>query len=174
MNKLLRNSEYLIALLVFVVLKIIFKYANTEQLEFLLKPTNKIVEIITNSNSEYVFKKGFYHESLNIIIDKSCSGFNFWLISFLMLSFLLLQNFINKKMRLIVLPLALSLAYFITILVNSSRILIAVFAQNTFIKMHADYSWLHQAEGSFVYLFSLVLVYLTTELLLKKISKYYA
>src|SRR5688500_15337695 len=84
---------YLIAAAIFILLKFAFNLATHDELLFLLQPTDKLVELMTGSRSEYNTQQGYLHEELNILVDKSCSGFNFWVLSFLTYTYLALKYY---------------------------------------------------------------------------------
>jgi len=158
---------YLAAILIFVLFKLGYTVANNNELIFLLKPTDTFVGFILHSNSQYILESGYYHEKLNILIDKSCSGFNFWVLCFLMLTFTSLK-FLNRRIyKILILPALLLFTYLLTIFVNTSRILFSIYFQNLqTVSTNKDFSWLHQAEGVFIYLSFLILIYLGFEYLL--------
>lgn len=154
----------IIAMMIFIFLKFWYSEANNEDVLFLLKPINKLVNIVTGSNSIFQAEVGYINGNLNIIINKICSGFNFMLIGFLMLSFLMMKYISSGKMQLFILPLALMVSYGFTIIVNASRILFSVLI-NRF--SAGKSSFLHQFEGTFVYLSFLMLLYLSVDYFLK-------
>ena len=162
---------YLIAIGIFILLKIGFIFADNNDLVFLLKPTNKLIEFFTNSNSQYFTESGYFHEKLDIIIDKSCSGFNFWILCYMMLTFLALRFLKHKIYKFIAIPSMLVFAYFMTIFVNASRILFSILIDNLGEKfINYKINWLHQAEGTFIYLFFLIVIYLGFEHLFKRLK----
>lgn len=161
---------YLLAIIVFVILKMSFTWTDNKDLDFLLGPTDNLISLATSSNSQIVDDGSYFHQRLNILIDKSCSGFNFLILCFLMLVFVSIKNVPDTNYKILIFPLVLVLSYFIAILVNSSRILFSVFINEFLASIEVvEYIWLHQAEGAFVYLFSLVLIYMSYEKLIKKV-----
>jgi hypothetical protein len=52
---------------------------------------------LTGSHSVYISDKGYYHDNLNILIEKSCSGFNFLLLCFCMLTLTTKHNQKRQK-----------------------------------------------------------------------------
>jgi exosortase K len=163
---------YLIAIGIFILLKIGFIFANNDDLVFLLKPTNNLIGFVTNSNAQYFTGRGYFHERLNIFIGKSCSGFNFWILCYIMLIFLALRFLNNGVYKVIAVPSILVFAYFLTIFVNASRILFSIFIHSsgaTFID--SKINWLHRAEGTFIYLFFLIVIYLGFEYLFKRLTQ---
>ena len=163
------------AIVIFILLKFFYTMATTNDLAFLLKPTDKLIELSTGSGSNNNTETGYYHSKLNIVIDKSCSGFNFWIICFMMLYFLVLNFLKNTTFKLIAIPVILFLAYILTLFVNTSRILFSVFIHNSevgFISHSA--AWIHQAEGTFIYLSFLIIMYLGFNFLFIKLTNHYA
>lgn len=158
---------YLFPMGLFVILKFWYTKSSNSDVLFLLKPTNELVNLATSSSSVFESEIGFFNQNLNIIINKSCSGFNFWMMVFLMLSFLLIKFFKENKFRILAIFGALVLSYFFTIFVNVSRILFSIFMKNFVIN---KYSWIHQTEGTFVYLSFLIVMYLIADYFLKKMK----
>lgn len=160
---------YFLALLIFVVFKLLYRDATTQDLVFLLNPVRWLVDIATYTQSTFITDKGYFNDALNIVIDKSCSGFNFFVLCFLMLTFLTVGNLKNRNSKWLSLVVLFILAYLITIVTNASRILTSLFLHKVF-RTYAIPRlevW-HKVEGAFVYLFCLVAVYLLTEFLLKR------
>nr|WP_321224813.1 exosortase K [uncultured Psychroserpens sp.] len=169
---MLRNRIYYsIAFMLFITLKFAFLKADNEMLQFMLKPISLLITFITNNEAVYDFNDGYFHRNLNIIIDKSCSGINFWLIGFMVcvLSLISKQNTHLKKI--IAFPLAFILSYILTLFANTSRILTSIFIENN---TSISYSWLHQAQGVFIYLFFLIIFYLLINYLLSKSKAHHA
>ena len=159
---------YLIVAGFFIFLKFLYSHATTDEIIYLLQPTNFIIELISNSESQYLPSQGYYNSHLNILIDKSCSGFNFLMLCYLMLVFSIVSKLQNNLSKVIVLPLLLLSSYLLTIFINSSRIMISIFIRELgFSDFIINESWLHQLEGTFVYLFFLIIVYLTIDTLFK-------
>ena len=69
---------YLAAGIIFLLLKLGHSMADHNALQFLLWPTSKLVALMTGASSSYLPEGGYFHAQLNIVINKSCSGFNFW------------------------------------------------------------------------------------------------
>jgi len=131
-----------------------------DQLFFILKPTNGLVEIFTGSPSFYDATIGYYYPNLNITIEKSCSGFNFWLLAFVLSAFVSLNYLQSKKAKAFIIPVMLVVSYLLTLFVNASRIVTSL-AANSMTSAWYDHpvTWLHQAEGAFIYLMFLILFY---------------
>lgn len=164
---------YITILLLFVLLKLWYSTSDNNDLFFLLKPTDKFIEIFTGSNSVYFSDRGFYHHSLNILIDKSCSGFNFLLISFCLFSFLYLNFEKNSIKRLFSICIALFFSFLFTIFVNSSRIYVSLTIHKFGDRFLTDRynEIIHQVAGTLINLTFLILIYLISENILIKKSK---
>ncbi len=158
---------YFIAVGLFILLKFGFKLADNNDLIFLLKPTDKLVGFLTGSHSIYLSDSGYYHEHLNIIIDKSCSGFNFWILCFLLFTYLTVKHIDKTLSKILTIPTALIGAYLLTIFVNTSRIFasIAVQTQTKSIFMNQQHI-VHEAIGIITNLTFLILAYVLIEKLL--------
>lgn len=155
---------YLTAIGLFILLKFAFTLANNNDLTFLLKPTDILVGLLTGSHSVYLADSGFYHDKLNILIDKSCSGFNFWILSFLTFTYLIVK-YPNKPLhKILTIPIALFGAYLLTILVNTSRIFASIIVQIQTKNIFANQQHLiHEAVGIITNLTFLVLFYYLIE-----------
>jgi len=155
---------YLTAVGLFILLKFAFTLADNDDLIFLLKPTDKLVGLLTGSHSIYFADKGFYHDKLNILIDKSCSGFNFWILSFLVFTYLTVKYLDKPLHKILTIPTALLCAYVLTIFVNTSRIFASVIVQTQTKNFFANKQHLiHEAVGVITNLTFLVLTYYLIE-----------
>lgn len=155
---------YLTTIGLFILLKFGYTLADNDNLIFLLKPTDKIVGLLTGSNSVYLSDKGYYHGNLNILIEKSCSGFNFMLLCFCMLSFLFLK-YADKIFFYLTIPFALIVSYLLTIFVNASRIIASITMQqqaNNFLP-NRSHLILHEIVGVIINLTFLILIYILSE-----------
>ncbi len=151
---------YLTAAGLFILLKFGFKFADNDDLTFLLKPTDKLVGLLTGSHSIYLTDKGYYHNKLNILIDKSCSGFNFWLLCFATFTYLMVKHLDKPLYKTLTLPTALLFSYLLTIFVNTSRIFASVIVQTQTKNFFANQQHLiHEAVGIITNLTFLVLSY---------------
>ncbi|MFM9948864.1 MAG: exosortase K [Saprospiraceae bacterium] len=155
---------YLTAIGLFILLKFGFTLADNNDLTFLLNPTDKLVGLLTGSHSVYLSGRGYYHEHLNIIIDKSCSGFNFWILCFLLFTYLAVKHFHKSLHKFLTIPTALIGAYLLTMFVNTSRIFASIIVQaqtkNIFLNQQPI---IHEAIGIITNLTFLILAYILIE-----------
>lgn len=157
--------HYLVGILLFIILKFGFTYADNDSLRFLTKPTSSVISTIKDSDAVYSSAQGFYHEKLYMVIDKSCSGFNFWMLAFIMTLFTTLRYTKSSGAKIWLFPTAMVGTYLLTIIINSSRIMTSLLLNDI---IGNKYAWLHQAEGAFIYLTFLITFYVILNYLLQK------
>ena len=149
------------------MLKFGYTLADNNNLNFLLKPTDKLVGLLTGSHSVYLSESGYNHEHLNIIIDKSCSGFNFWILCFLLLTYLTIKYFDKTLNKILTIPTALIGVYLLTIFVNTSRIFASIVVQTHTKNILLNHQHIiHEAIGIITNLTFLILAYILIEKLL--------
>lgn len=158
---------YLTAVGLFILLKFGFTLADNNHLTFLLKPTDKLAGLLTSSHSVYHAENGFYHNKLNILIDKSCSGFNFWILCFLVFTYLTVKHLDKPLHKMLSIPTVLLCAYLLTIFVNASRIFASVIVQKQIKIFFSNQQHLiHEAFGIITNWSFLVLTYYIIEKIL--------
>lgn len=143
--------------------KLYYIDATEADLFFLLKPVDIFVSLTTGCESIFLKDTGYWYESLNIIINKSCSGGNFLIMVYVMLFFLFIQH---KKIRLRLIPWLLLLAWILTLFVNSSRIITSLFINSSLPLFFRN----HLAEGIFIYFLYLTGIYIITDKILTKVG----
>ena len=148
-----RGVYYCVAVAVFLAAKLLYAHATTANVQFLLAPTNAVVGLMLNSTSEFVAARGYMHAGLHIVIDKSCAGGNFWLLSWLLLAGTYLWQR-GRRPAGALLGLV-GVCFGLTLLVNAARIVGAVWL-NRLLPAGVVPEWLHEAQGALVYLFFLV------------------
>lgn len=157
----------LVGIAVFLLLKVGYTQTNSDDLLFLLSPTNKLVALFTGSSFSYINRSGYFHPEFNILIEKSCAGFNFFILCYLISYITVLQHISSISKKWIALPICMLCSYFLTIAVNTSRILIAI-SLSASKNILTNISIFHQLQGTFIYLFFLLLSYLILKYLLNK------
>ncbi len=157
------------AIAIFFLLKFVYRFFDNTTLLFLLKPVNFVVSILTNSKWIFLQEDGFYHEDLNIVINKSCSGYNFLLLCFLLIYLASKKLFRGKISGILLYPGAMLISWVITLFANSSRIVTSILLQQ---KLRLQNGWLHEANGIFIYLSILIALYLSIVFITQKYLKY--
>ncbi|WP_407673997.1 exosortase K [Pedobacter sandarakinus] len=160
--------SYAIGIIIFLAAKLGYTFLTTKMLLFILAPSDCLISIFLNSDGTYIDNVGYYHQDLNITIEKACSGFNFLLLCFLCIYFLGITHFQRKKSWPIIFSTAILSSWFITISVNTSRIISAISLKKLFVGSPIPQSLIHQIEGTFFYLFALIVIYTTLNHLLNK------
>jgi len=162
-------AYYLTAALIFVLLRVGFWLSGDNDLAFLLKPTDMLVGLLTGSHSVFIENAGYYHEKLDIIIGKSCSGFNFLMLSFLVFSWLAVKYYNKHLRKFLNIPIALISACLLAVFVNASRILASVAVQDRIqFFFPGRLNLIHEAVGIITELTFLVLAYCLIENFLKQ------
>ncbi len=170
MNK--NQILYFITGCIFILLKYAYILLNADDLKIFLSAYNSIIETVTGLPSQYIYGKGYYYETLNILIDKSCSGYNLWLIFYLVISLLMVKIFRNRKHTMAGILMSLIVAYILTIITNSARIITSIYLQKNlshYIKINPEI--LHQSLGVLNNLFFLILFYLSLKYIITKYLK---
>lgn len=165
-----KNRKYLfyaMGMALFIALKLIYVSISIKGLLFILGPTNYFVSLITNSNSTFIEHLGYFHQDLNIAIEKSCSGFNFLLLSFLITYCSSVSYLKSIKSMWIAMPISLVFCWMITLFVNTSRITTSILIGKWAVIPKPYHLIAHQAEGTFIYLSFLILSYKLINHLLK-------
>jgi len=161
---------YIVLILLFILFKLANVFASNQDIIFLTGPTSKMVDLATGTRSQFIADQGYLNLTLGFIIDKSCAGFNFWIICFLSLSFSALNYFRKNRDKILSIIILSIASYFITLFVNASRIMFSVLIGKLKIFEGLNqFKWLHEAEGIFVYLFFLISIHLIFNHLLNKI-----
>jgi len=156
----------------FLFLKYLYTLSSHEDLWFLLSPVNRCIELITGSTSVYRVNEGYMHKGLLIIIDKSCSGFNFWLLSFSLTSITTLGFYPTHQQKLAACLFLSIICYLATVFINISRILIAIVTlQHKDLHPSFGADWMHEAQGAFVYLLFFILLYRCIYYITTKLTK---
>lgn len=166
-----RNFPYYIfAVILFVALKLLYTQSTNDDLLFILTPTDSLVSIITGTYSVYQPEAGFLHEQLNIIVGKSCAGFNFMLLSFITLSFVTIRRPEKSIYKALIIPVTLIFAYIFTIFTNTCRIVVSIHVQSLADTIYTarPHELLHEATGIAINLGFLVLLFYLSEKIIQK------
>ncbi len=158
---------FLLCIGFFIGAKFAYHAATTDQLYLFLYPINFLVELSSNSIAQYSAENGFVHTSLGIHIEKSCSGFNFFLLCFSVLSYSLLKSTTSFSLKFALLGLNLVLAYLLNIFINSARIIASIGINNYADRLPVSATITHEAIGVITNLIFLILIYLSAERLVK-------
>lgn len=149
-----------IALVLAAGLKAFYSTASVNDLRFILAPTTFLVEIVTGESFHFESYEGYVNADYSFLIADSCSGVNFLIAAFLMLSIMSIWNGENRRQGWISIPFAIVVAYISTLAANTVRISLAIKLH----EMKAPSIWvnpeqLHRFQGIFVYFGFLMLLF---------------
>ncbi|WP_291722125.1 exosortase K [Bernardetia sp.] len=149
--------------------KWIFTNLDVEYSVWLLKPTTLWVEQITGFDFDFLKGEGYVCTQIEpiTIIDKSCSGLNFWLMAFLVGGFLLHKKVTDVWRFFYAFLVSFFLAWCVTIIANTGRIVISI-KFLSLLEPHIEYAQSHLLLGIFIYLTMLILYYVILNYALKK------
>lgn len=153
-----------LVLLVSLALKYHYSTASVDDLRWILSPTTFAVEAITGKHFEFESHAGYMSEDHTFLIAASCSGVNFLIISFVMLTLGKISRSWPRNIEWRFFPIAMLVAYLTTLLANTTRIVGALRLQ----QLDLEIGWLgreelHRLEGIFVYFGFLLLLFVASE-----------
>ncbi|MGD2092688.1 MAG: exosortase K [Candidatus Aminicenantes bacterium] len=150
----------LLAIIIAFGLKYHYSQASVDRLNWILAPTAELVEQLSGIRFEQEAYTGFISKTHRIIIAKSCAGVNFLIIAFCMLIFSRVRSTKPVGAKILLFIKSIITAYFLTIIVNALRIILAIYL------FDADIygGWLtremlHRIEGTAIYFIFLCLIY---------------
>lgn len=151
---------YIAGVIVAVAIKYYYSRSSPDDLLWILYPTSFLVGRISSLHFVFVPHVGFVDHASGIAIVQACAGLNFLAILFCTLFFPFLRYRASGAARWGWLLAVLASSYALTLVVNSIRIVVAVFLSQQ--GMH--YGWLtaarvHRIEGLIVYFLSLTAIY---------------
>lgn len=163
-NTFIRNAQIAIVLLAALTLKLCYSSANVNELRWILAPTTLAVELISGARFGFESYAGYVNSDHSFVIAASCSGVNFLITAFLMLSLGKLWQNRGRNTSWMFFPCAAVCAYVATIVANTVRI-------STALRMHGasfgptglSQNQIHRFEGIFVYFGFLLLLFLLSE-----------
>ncbi len=156
-KKIIHYTPYLITIIIAILLKQHYSLANCSELRWIMLPTTILVESVSGLDFIYNESLGFINELNRVIIAKSCAGVNYLIILFCVFSFSVLPKIKKFKNRILCIIISLTIAYCLTLFVNTSRILISIWSYNA----DLDFGWftkdrIHRVEGIALYFISLL------------------
>ena len=143
-----------------LALKYHYSTASVNDLRWVLAPTTFLVEWVTGTRFVFESRAGYMSDDRTFLIAASCSGVNFLIISFLMLSIGKLWR--DRALGWQFVPISFVVAYLTTLIANTTRIVAALGSQNL------QMPWLtrdelHRVEGIVIYFGSLFLLFVLSE-----------
>jgi exosortase K len=134
--------------------------AHVDDLWWILAPTTQIVSVVTGTEFVAVSGEGYFSSERLFRIEKSCAGLNFMIAAFGMLAFTLLHRVRSVRSGVGVLGVSLLASYVAAILINATRITIAMWLAGRPLSVSSlSAADLHRLEGIVVYFGGLVLLH---------------
>lgn len=157
-------AQLIVVLLLAAALKLYYSTAGVNDLLWILAPTTAVVELITGAGFAFESNAGYMSRDHSFLIAPSCSGVNFMITAFLMLSLGRLWRNRSRNIKWRFIPISLVIAYLTTIAANTVRISTALQIR----RLDPDLIWLnpdqlHRFEGIFVYFGFLLLLFILSE-----------
>jgi exosortase K len=162
--KLIPIAQLVAVLFSAAAIKLYYSTAGVNDLLWILAPTSFLVEMMTGVAFTFETGPGFMSEDHAFLIAPSCSGVNFMITAFLMLTFARLWRGRSHNIGWIFMPVSAVAAYLTTLLANTVRISTALQIR----RLDADLVWLnpdqlHRFEGIVVYFGFLLLLFVVNE-----------
>ena len=134
--------------------------ASAGDLWWILSPAARLAGAVTGTTFAFAPGEGYVSGDRLFLIEKSCAGINFMIAAFGMLTFALLHRAEHSMSGARVLTVSLLASYGAAVLVNASRIAIALWlAAHPVAISTLTAAEIHRVEGIAVYFGGLVLLY---------------
>jgi len=150
--------------LVALGLKLFYSRAGSDELAWILAPTSVLTELLTGSHFQREARTGWISHSSRMILGPGCAGVNFLIIAFSAFFFSFVGRIKTAAGRCGWLAASLGGAYLLAVVTNALRIIAAIHLHDADIYD----GWItplrvHRAEGTLLYLASLLLAYLAVD-----------
>ena len=158
---------YALGLIIAVGLKYYYSGASSDDLQWILVPTSRLVEFLSGIHFERELHSGLVSHSHRFILAPSCAGINFLTIAFSTFFFSFAYRLKGIDRKLLWLGISLGITYLLTLAANALRVIAAIYL------LRADIygRWLtpervHRIEGTLVYFLFLLIAFITAERIL--------
>ena len=149
-----------VAALVVWGLKRHYSDARADELGWILSPTARLVSLVSGAPFVLAPGEGYVSHERLFLIEKSCAGINFMAAAFGMLVFTLFRRVTSASSSAGVLVGSLLAAYCAAVLVNTTRIAIALWlGAHPMAVSSLSAADVHRLEGIVVYFAGLTLLY---------------
>lgn len=137
-----------------------YRTATLDELTFALRPVAGAISLFTGAPWTLEPGEGYVFRELGMVVDRSCSGINFLVIVWITFAFLLLRRSAMGCVAPYMVLLAGVVAYLLTLLANTGRILCMVALEQQ--GYHAGPKQ-HEALGAFFFIGILLLASLVLD-----------
>ena len=153
-------AAVIVALAVVVAGKQYYRHASAGELGWILSPTARMVGAVSGGDFAYEAGAGWIDRGLRFAIVPACAGLHFALAAFLALALGGLGAMRTPRSAAGRLAIAAVMAYAATLVVNTTRIAIAIAMHRGTIDVGGfDHGEVHRIEGVVVYLGGLCALY---------------
>ena len=137
--------------------KLMYSGTGPDDLRWMTAPTQALVGLVTGIDFTYEAGYGYVNLAHRLVISKSCTGVNYLLAVFSLLTFTLVPVIRGQRRKLLLIGALAACAYGVTVLVNSLRIALGVaLHEGGFAWGWLDAGRIHRLAGIVVYFLSLV------------------
>jgi exosortase K len=134
--------------------------ATTDALSWMLAPTAQLVSLVTGVAFTPIPGEGYFSAERMFLIEKACAGVNFMIAAFALVAFALLHRIRAVRDGAAILGTSLLASYAAAVIVNSARIVIALWlAAEPIAWTLLTAAEIHRLEGIIVYFGGLLLLY---------------
>jgi exosortase K len=162
--RMIQVSQVIAVLLCGAAIKLYYSTASVNDLLWILAPTRVLVTLVTGVGFTFESYSGYMSSDHSFIIAGACSGVNFLITAFLMLSIAKLWRHRDENVPWRFIFISLGAAYLTTIVANAFRISSALFIR----RADPELIWLnpeelHRFEGIVIYFGFLLLLFIVSE-----------
>jgi exosortase K len=154
-----RLAALAVAAAVLALGKEYYRSATAADLRWILAPTSRLVSWLSGHDFIYEAGQGWMNTDVMFVIAPACAGINFALAAFLALVLGSCSGMTSWRSAAKRLVRAAALAYAATLVVNTTRIVIALAMHRGTLQISGDRAELHRIEGIVVYLGGLCALY---------------
>ncbi len=149
---------YGIGALVAVGMKLFYRRAEVEDLDWILAPTSLLADVLGGIRFEREAGAGWVSHSHRMVLGPACAGVNFLIIVFAALFFSFVHRLRGPAVRGAWLGASLGLAYLVAVVANAIRIVAAVhlYGMDIYGELVTP-ERVHRVEGTVVYCVALLL-----------------
>jgi len=163
-RKLIWSAQLAAVLLCALALKFYYANATANELLWILGPTTALVELLSGRSFAFESYTGYVSSDHRFVIAVPCAGVNFLITALLMFGLRRLWRERFQKVSWRFLPVTVAVAYVATLVVNTTRICIALEMQRRGVEVDGlSGNQLHRVEGIVVYFGFLLLLFVLSE-----------
>lgn len=160
--------QLIVAAVAAAAIKLFYSSSSVDELGWILGPTARLVELASSVRFTFESGAGYMSADRTFLIAASCSGVNFMIAAFLMLSVEWLSSRLTARAGWAFLPAMLAVSYLTTVIVNAVRIMVALQLRSIDPEVvWLDAEQLHRVEGIVVYFGALVVLFFGSERLFR-------